>query len=100
MRNASGAGGNTGGLLFFMLFEEVRESRRLPIRLLVLGRTVAEQGLHHHQQCNFLSLYTSGYAPGRTIAEQGLHHHQQCNFLSLYTSGYAPGSIVLVYDFS
>ncbi|MQL87552.1 hypothetical protein Taro_020096, partial [Colocasia esculenta] len=38
----------------------VRESRRLPIRLLVLDRTAAEQGLRHHQQCNFLSLYTSG----------------------------------------
>ncbi|MQM06910.1 hypothetical protein Taro_039741 [Colocasia esculenta] len=41
---------------------QVRESRRLPIRLLVPGRTVAEQGLCHLQQCNFLSLYTSGYA--------------------------------------
>ncbi|MQM10550.1 hypothetical protein Taro_043442 [Colocasia esculenta] len=53
--------------------QTVRESRRLPICLLV---------------------------PGRTIAEQGLRHHQQCNFLSLYTSGYAPGSVVLVYGFS
>ncbi|MQM15550.1 hypothetical protein Taro_048498, partial [Colocasia esculenta] len=41
---------------------QVRESRRLRTRRLVLSRTVAEQGLHL-QQCNFLSLYTSGYAP-------------------------------------
>ncbi|MQL81369.1 hypothetical protein Taro_013829 [Colocasia esculenta] len=43
---------------------QVRESRRLPVRLLVPSRTVAEQGLHHHQQCNSLSFYNSGYAPG------------------------------------
>ncbi|MQL78052.1 hypothetical protein Taro_010463 [Colocasia esculenta] len=42
---------------------QVRESRRLPNRLLVPDRTVVEQGLRHLQQCNFLSLYTSGYAP-------------------------------------
>ncbi|MQL98856.1 hypothetical protein Taro_031571, partial [Colocasia esculenta] len=46
---------------------QVRESRRLPNRLLVPGRTVAEQGLRHLQQCNFLSLYTSGYAPGSVV---------------------------------
>ncbi|MQL75019.1 hypothetical protein Taro_007388 [Colocasia esculenta] len=46
---------------------QVRESRRLPNHLLVPGRTVAEQGLRHHQQCNFLSLYTSGYAPGVVV---------------------------------
>ncbi|MQM08681.1 hypothetical protein Taro_041539, partial [Colocasia esculenta] len=45
----------------------VRESRRLPNRLLVPGRTVAEQGLRHHQQCNFLSLYISRYAPGSVV---------------------------------
>ncbi|MQL77730.1 hypothetical protein Taro_010136 [Colocasia esculenta] len=45
----------------------VRESRRLPIRRLVPGCTVAEQGLRHLQQCNFLSLYTSGYAPGSVV---------------------------------
>ncbi|MQL93838.1 hypothetical protein Taro_026487 [Colocasia esculenta] len=49
---------------------QVRESKRLPNRLLVLGRTVAEQGLRHHQQCNFLSLYTSGYAPGSEMADR------------------------------
>ncbi|MQL98123.1 hypothetical protein Taro_030819 [Colocasia esculenta] len=38
----------------------VRESRRLLILHLVLSRTVAEQGLHL-QQCNFLSLCTSGF---------------------------------------
>ncbi|MQL83821.1 hypothetical protein Taro_016306 [Colocasia esculenta] len=47
----------------------VRESRRLPNRPLVPGRTVAEQGLRHLQQCNFLSLYTSGYAPGSVVQE-------------------------------
>ncbi|MQL80436.1 hypothetical protein Taro_012875 [Colocasia esculenta] len=41
----------------------VRESRRLLALILVRSRTVAELGLHH-QQCNLLSLYTSGYAPG------------------------------------
>ncbi|MQL69120.1 hypothetical protein Taro_001418 [Colocasia esculenta] len=35
---------------------KVRESRRLPIRLLVLGRTVAEQGLRHHQQFEELAM--------------------------------------------
>ncbi|MQL92300.1 hypothetical protein Taro_024914, partial [Colocasia esculenta] len=50
---------------------EVRESRRLPICLLVPGRTVAEQGLRHHQQCNSLSLYTSGYAPGSVVLVYG-----------------------------
>ncbi|MQL91300.1 hypothetical protein Taro_023919 [Colocasia esculenta] len=49
----------------------VRESRRLPNRLLVPGRTVAEQGLRHLQQCNFLSLYTSGYAPGYVVQVYG-----------------------------
>ncbi|MQL83690.1 hypothetical protein Taro_016172 [Colocasia esculenta] len=48
----------------------VRESRRLPIRLLVSGRTVAKHGLRHLQQCNFLSLYTSGYAPGSVVQLQ------------------------------
>ncbi|MQL93361.1 hypothetical protein Taro_026011, partial [Colocasia esculenta] len=46
---------------------KVRESRRLPNCLLVLDRIVAEQGLRHLQQCNFLSLYTSGYAPGSVV---------------------------------
>ncbi|MQL81493.1 hypothetical protein Taro_013950 [Colocasia esculenta] len=49
----------------------VRESRRLPKRPLVLGHTVAEQGLHHLQQCNLLSLYTSGYAPGSVVQGYG-----------------------------
>ncbi|MQM22695.1 hypothetical protein Taro_055753, partial [Colocasia esculenta] len=31
----------------------VKESRRLRTCRLVLSRTVAVQGLHHHQQCNF-----------------------------------------------
>ncbi|MQM08031.1 hypothetical protein Taro_040878, partial [Colocasia esculenta] len=42
--------------------QEVRESRRLLALLIVRSRTIAELGLHH-QQCNFLSLYTSEYAP-------------------------------------
>ncbi|MQM06866.1 hypothetical protein Taro_039691 [Colocasia esculenta] len=46
-------------------FFQVRESRRLLAPLLVQSHTVAELGLHH-QQCNFLSVYTSGYAPGRS----------------------------------
>ncbi|MQL73155.1 hypothetical protein Taro_005506, partial [Colocasia esculenta] len=37
----------------------VRESRRLLALRLVLSRDIAELGLHH-QQCNFLTLYTSG----------------------------------------
>ncbi|MQL69207.1 hypothetical protein Taro_001490 [Colocasia esculenta] len=49
----------------------VRESRRLPNRLLVPGRIVVEHGLRHHQQCNFLSLYTSGYAPGSVVHVYG-----------------------------
>ncbi|MQL93916.1 hypothetical protein Taro_026560 [Colocasia esculenta] len=49
----------------------VRESRRLPNRLLVPGRTVSEQGLRHLQQCNFLSLFTSGYAPGSVVQVYG-----------------------------
>ncbi|MQL97951.1 hypothetical protein Taro_030650 [Colocasia esculenta] len=47
-------------------FVRVRESRRLLALLLVRSYTVAELGLHH-QQCNLLSLYTSGYAPGRVV---------------------------------
>ncbi|MQL67789.1 hypothetical protein Taro_000083, partial [Colocasia esculenta] len=47
--------------------QAVRESRRLPNRLLVPGCTIAEQGLCHQQQCNFLSLYTSRYAPGFVV---------------------------------
>ncbi|MQL91743.1 hypothetical protein Taro_024359 [Colocasia esculenta] len=53
----------------FLCAWQVRESKRLPHRLLVPGRTVAEQGLRHHQQCNFLSLYTSEYAPGLEMAD-------------------------------
>ncbi|MQM12271.1 hypothetical protein Taro_045188, partial [Colocasia esculenta] len=39
---------------------QVRESRRLPNRLLVPGHTVAKQGLRHLQQCNFLSCTPRG----------------------------------------
>ncbi|MQL97272.1 hypothetical protein Taro_029958, partial [Colocasia esculenta] len=40
---------------------QVRENRRLLALHLVQSRIVAELGLHH-QQCNFLYLYTSGLA--------------------------------------
>ncbi|MQL99569.1 hypothetical protein Taro_032294 [Colocasia esculenta] len=46
----------------------VRESRRLLAFRLVLSGVVVGLGLHH-QQCNFLSLYTSGYAPGLEMAD-------------------------------
>ncbi|MQL90858.1 hypothetical protein Taro_023459 [Colocasia esculenta] len=51
---------------------QVRESRRLLTLRLVLSRDVAGLGLHH-QQCNFLTLYTSRYAPGtQTIFHEEL----------------------------
>ncbi|MQL91043.1 hypothetical protein Taro_023647 [Colocasia esculenta] len=59
----------SGALAPVELEEHVRESRRLLTLLLVQSRTVAGLGLHH-QQCNFLSLYTSGYAPGSEMADR------------------------------
>ncbi|MQL80504.1 hypothetical protein Taro_012953 [Colocasia esculenta] len=66
----SQARGCARGLSWYSGTVRVRESRRLPNHLLVPGHTVAEQGLHHYQQCNFLSLYTSEYAPGSEMTDQ------------------------------
>ncbi|MQL97267.1 hypothetical protein Taro_029955, partial [Colocasia esculenta] len=49
---------------------QVRESRRFPVLLLVLSRTVVEQGLRHLQQCKFPSLYALGHAPGSEMADR------------------------------
>ncbi|MQM01187.1 hypothetical protein Taro_033943 [Colocasia esculenta] len=57
------SGGNAEWISFFAFLVKVRESGRLLVRLLVPSCTVVKQGLLHHQQCNSLSLHTSGYAP-------------------------------------
>ncbi|MQL76699.1 hypothetical protein Taro_009086, partial [Colocasia esculenta] len=69
--DAAWSGGNAVWVSFFAFFVEgsfptepvtreahpypfqVKESKRLRTRRLVLSRTVVVQGLHDHQQCNF-----------------------------------------------
>ncbi|MQM14130.1 hypothetical protein Taro_047060 [Colocasia esculenta] len=87
---------------------QARESRRLLVLRLALSSVVAELGLHH-QQCNFLSLYTSGFSGlcgpvvraqstrWFTICERDNEEHRVLNATALSVAFLLPLFAVFIY---
>ncbi|MQL93079.1 hypothetical protein Taro_025713 [Colocasia esculenta] len=72
-------------------FFQVKESRRIPVPLLVRDHTIVESGLHH-QQSNVKEskrISVPLLVRDRTVVESGLHH-QQSNVLLVEPWGFVP----------